>query len=106
MDDIEVVVVASSSNSNNNNNNNANNAPSSPPSTPGSSRLSRISLKPKSPAPKKKNPRWEGQTNVPVFELLPDELVIRIHSYLDATNLGVTAQSCKRLNDVCYPLFI
>jgi hypothetical protein len=75
----------------------------SAPSSPSSSRISkRKSIKPKSPF-KKKNPRWEGQVNVPVFDLLPDELVIRIHSYLDVPTIGITAQLCSRFNEVYNP---
>lgn len=78
---------------------------SSRPDTPGSSRLSKrkSSFKPKSPssAYKRKNPRWEGQTNVPVFDLLPDELVLRIHTYLDVPTIGLTAQLSTRFNEVC-----
>lgn len=76
-------------------------APPSPASTPGSSRLSRRSKPPKSPVPPRgRNPRWEGQTNVPVLDLLPDELLIRVHTYLDAPTIGVTAQTCKRFNEI------
>lgn len=77
-------------------------APSSPslssPSTPSSSRSSRR----KSPKlkPRRKNPKWEGQANVPVFDMLPDELVIRIHTFLDAPTLGLTAQLCTRFNEI------
>lgn len=77
---------------------------SSAPSTPGSSRISKrkSAIKPKSPSAtrRSKNPRWEGQTNVPVFDLLPDELVIRIHTYLDVPTIGLTAQLSSRFNEV------
>jgi len=78
---------------------------SSGPSTPNSNRISKrkSSFKPKSPSSstyRRRNPRWEGQTNVPVFDLLPDELVIRIHSYLDVPTIGLTAQLSSRFNEI------
>lgn len=74
---------------------------SSAPTTPRSNRLSKRSFRTKSPTTRRRiNPRWEGQENIPVFDLLPDELVIRIHSYLDVPTIGHTAQICSRFNEI------
>lgn len=75
---------------------------SSAPATPKSNRISKRSFRAKSPTIRRRpNPRWEGQENIPVFDLLPDELVIRIHTYLDVPTIGRTAQICSRFNEVC-----
>lgn len=99
--DLEIAPASPSSSSSNNNN-------SSAPSTPKSSRLSRKAFKTRSPSVRRTrvNPRWEGQENVPVFDLLPDELVIRIHTYLDVPTIGLTAQISNRFNEVFILLVI
>lgn len=51
--------------------------------------------------PKKHTIRTDVDPDFPCFDTLPDELVIKIHTYLDPPTLGRTAQCCKRFNTVC-----